>query len=92
MGVYNSVYFNCPKCNTLLEEQFKPGSMSAWKFPDDLAKMPVSMVQNLNHTEVDCYECKHVFKVVVDVEIKVSNPRFETVDRKSEYDDSDDED
>lgn len=69
MGVFDSVICNCPKCDIELEEQFKPGSMDTFYFPQDYLTMPPEM---LNCT-VWCHKCKKLFKLAVDI----TNPRLE---------------
>ncbi len=88
MGVFNSVYFTCPNCGCKdIEEQFKPGYMKAWRFPEDYEKIPLDILRSLNNDQIDCYNCETEFVVKIDIEIKVSNPRIEVVP-KGEDDES----
>lgn len=79
MGVFNSVYFKCPHCNEVQEDQFKPGGMQSWTFPDDAisGKMPLEYIRYFQDMKWECYSCGKEFTCKVDVEIKVSNPRIE---------------
>lgn len=79
MGIFNSVYFKCPKCGEVQEDQFKPGSMNAWYFPEDVDTMPLDYVQFFNGRSWECYKCACVFQTDVDLKIEVSNARISIV-------------
>lgn len=71
MGVFNTVICKCPKCDTELEEQFKPGNMDTYSFPEDYLTMPMEYLNSM----VFCPTCKKMF--ILRADISITNPRLE---------------
>lgn len=72
MGLFNSVYIECPFCGEKVEDQFKPGGMYSWDFPDQVDKIPIDLIRSINDNIYHCWNCNGEFQTVVDVIIKVS--------------------
>lgn len=61
MGVFDTVYFQCPHCGEYEPKQYKPGNMERWKFEE---KLPGHIEDAIDGEEITCGLCKTLFRVV----------------------------
>lgn len=73
MGTPSSVYFKCPHCEELQEEQFKPGRMASYYFPDDMKRIPIAYLQRFQKTTWTCTHCDKEFRTDVNIFVQVDN-------------------
>lgn len=77
MGLFNSVIVKCPQCGEENDEQFKPGYMDRYDFPEDVDSTPVDYLKEMNDHYWSCYKCNTEFRTFVDVAVTISNARVE---------------
>jgi hypothetical protein len=75
MGCFNSILVKCPHCDAQNEDQFKPGYMNGWNFPEEAEETPIEYLQSISGRSWICYNCENKFHTEVDVKIVISNPR-----------------
>ena len=61
MGMYDTVYFDCPSCGERLEEQSKAGSCKLHKYFQ--SSVPASVADSLIHSILVCGECDSRFTI-----------------------------
>lgn len=77
MGMYDTVWVECPKCGTKEGFQSKGGDCLLGDY--DLDNCPSDVMKNVNrHSPYECEKCKSLFKVDVRkrkaVLVKPTNP------------------
>jgi len=55
MGMYDTVIFNCPKCNGVIEEQSKAGERLLNNYSAN--EVPVDIANDIIYGEVYCGNC-----------------------------------
>jgi len=71
MGMFDSIMFNCPSCDSSLEEQSKSGRCMLDIYPG--YKVPVGIAEDIIGNQLYCEKCdktyiireKHTFKTTV---------------------------
>lgn len=61
MGMFDSVYFWCPKCGTRLEEQSKAGECRLWDYSAN--GVPEVIAQDIEGHPVFCGTCLKTFTI-----------------------------
>lgn len=61
MGLFNSIYVNCPKCDELVEFQTKSGSCILSSF--HISDVPKEELKGIMGDEVMCDNCGYVVSV-----------------------------
>ena len=65
MGLYDTVWFTCPKCdNEELSVQSKAGDSSLSDYQSD--SVPVEIAADVSGDVVYCEDCKQSYKVISD--------------------------
>lgn len=59
MGVYDSVWVQCPQCGGRVEFQTKPGSMMSYTLVD----APREALLDIANDKATCYQCNTVCRV-----------------------------
>lgn len=73
MGMFDSVYFNCPNCDNTIEEQSKAGECILMNYGQ--SEVPVNIANDIIGTAVYCDKCNKSFKIVSNVkEIPLTVP------------------
>ena len=84
MGMYDTVYFTCPSCGKITEQQSKAGPCQLRQF--DLKNAPLSIIADLNsdgkNDRLYCNECG--IRLLIPVQFSVSVREFEN-NQKTEY-------
>lgn len=62
MGIFDTVYFKCPKCDAEIEEQTKAGDCGMRSYNCD--SVPHEIGHDLVGIEIRCLECETLFQVV----------------------------
>lgn len=62
MGVYDSVFFKCPKCGEDIEEQSKAGACLCRNIEPE--EVPFEIAVDLVNTECKCYSCGSSFQII----------------------------
>lgn len=62
MGMFDSVYFECPHCGRETEEQSKAGDCLLEEYRED--SIPPNIAVSLNERESWCDHCGKQFKIV----------------------------
>jgi hypothetical protein len=65
MGLYDSVYFICLKCNTKIIKQSKAGLCHLKTYKSNLT--PANIAMDIINNIVTCDKCKSIFKIVGEV-------------------------
>lgn len=73
MGMYNSIYVSCPKCDNLIEFQSKSGSCDMSSF--DISKVPEQDLKGIIGDMRECDECGHV--------VEIEDPEIDYLDGSS---------
>lgn len=55
MGMFDSIYVKCPKCDTSQEVQSKAGECLLHSYDQD--RVPIAIAADLNGEEVKCNHC-----------------------------------
>jgi predicted RNA-binding Zn-ribbon protein involved in translation (DUF1610 family) len=77
MGMYDSIYFNCPNCNHEIEEQSKSGDCTLHAY--NLYDVPSDISKDLIGRESEtCPECGSKYKFIT-----VTNPSIAVVKDRS---------
>lgn len=79
MGVFNSVFVDCPYCSEENEEQFKPGNMWSWKFPNK--KIPYKYLLALDGFEWECSRCHEKFITETNIQIIIGELSIKKVNK-----------
>ena len=61
MGMYDSVWVSCPKCDKGIEVQSKVGPCQLKNYYDEA---PPGIAQNINGEEIYCEQCKSPYRVL----------------------------
>lgn len=70
MGMFDSVYVNCPKCNYQTEIQSKNGDCTLDKYNiNNIEEIPESILEDILNREHSCKKCNGNF--VIEVKYKV---------------------
>ena len=65
MGMYDSVWVNCPQCNEENEFQSKSGNCHLLTY--DLENCPNDIIKDINrHAPIICENCRTAYKVDID--------------------------
>ena len=69
MGMYDSLYVNCPECGKELEFQSKSGMCCIFSFKKN--NLPPEVAIGMNENIVRCQFCNHRIKLICDVPRRV---------------------
>lgn len=69
MGLFDSLYFNCPKCGQRLEEQTKNGPCVLDSFDIEQDILPDWLMLDLDKTIGTCYTCNSPYMIDFGVQL-----------------------
>lgn len=75
MGVYDTVIVKCPHCSCEADEQYKPGCMRYYNFPEEINEIPYDILTSLQNKRWKCYDCDKFFYTNFTLILKIENPR-----------------
>lgn len=67
MGLFDTILYNCPRCDAELDEQFKPGDMATYHLED----APAHVASQLGGWTRSCYVCHGTYHIKTDVRVHV---------------------
>jgi len=70
MGMFDSVWIECPHCGKAIQEQTKAGDCCCFSY--DLNEAPPILKMDISNYPIECYECGEKF-IVRTQTISVSN-------------------
>lgn len=70
MGMFDTVFLDCPKCKTRQEVQTKAGPCELREY--DIYGAPASILGDLtNRSPITCAQCKHEIFIVISTSIRI---------------------
>jgi hypothetical protein len=85
VGIFNSVYVQCPHCSEYEEEQYKPGSMASWRFGVD-TDIPLEYLRDFQNRDWTCWNCNKNFTTKVSIKLEIGDMIIEkAADSTDEY-------
>jgi len=69
MGMYDSVYVDCPNCGIELEFQSKTGECLLREY--EISEVPTKIALELDGETITCYNCNKTSKLKIKKKVKV---------------------
>jgi len=78
MGLYDTVWLKCPKCNERNAFQSKGGECMLNSF--DESNVPFNVLMNVNrHSPIECAKCGTLYEAAVDLKLHAESIRLTDV-------------